>query len=42
MSALGLDLVHEVETESSLEGLPTTKHLVFDEEPTLKEFHVNQ
>lgn len=42
MSALGLDLVREVEIESSLEGLPTTKHLDFDKESTLKEFHIYQ
>lgn len=42
MSARGLDLVHEVETDSSLQGLPTAKPLVLDTEPALKEVHVNR
>lgn len=42
MSARDLDLVHEVETENSLEGSPTTKHLSLDIEPPLKEFYLNQ
>lgn len=41
VSALGLDLVYEGETESSLKGCPTPKHLGLGRQPPLKEFHVS-
>ena len=42
MSALGLDLVHAVETESSLKGCPATRHLAQGREPPWRDIVLSQ